>query len=367
MSSRPLSAPLQQRRADAVGNNSGRRPVAAVDEASRAAANHRLDLLTKPQGALGRLEPLAAQVCAVFHTLHPTIEQPVALVFAGDHGVADHGVSAYPRVVTMQMVMNFLSGGAAISVLTKAQGIDLWIVDAGIDGDLPSHPKLIDAKVRRGTRDMVVEPALTTEECERALRLGAEVVAEVISPPSNTVLLGEMGIGNTASAALLMHGLTGIPLDDCIGRGTGLDDRGLARKRAVLASAWARCAPPRRPSELLSEFGGCEIAMLAGAALAAASRGLLVLVDGFTVTVAVALAAQLDRHVLDYCVFAHCSAEHAHRALLAHLGVEALLNLDMRLGEGTGAAMAMPLVRAAIALLTEMATFDDAGVCGKPA
>ena len=367
MSSRPLSAPLQQRRADAVGNNSGRRPVAAVDEASRAAANHRLDLLTKPQGALGRLEPLAAQVCAVFHTLHPTIEQPVALVFAGDHGVADHGVSAYPRVVTMQMVMNFLSGGAAISVLTKAQGIDLWIVDAGIDGDLPSHPKLIDAKVRRGTRDMVVEPALTTEECERALRLGAEVVAEVISPPSNTVLLGEMGIGNTASAALLMHGLTGIPLDDCIGRGTGLDDRGLARKRAVLASAWARCAPPRRPSELLSEFGGCEIAMLAGAALAAASRGLLVLVDGFTVTVAVALAAQLDRHVLDYCVFAHCSAEHAHRALLAHLRVEALLNLDMRLGEGTGAAMAMPLVRAAIALLTEMATFDDAGVSGKPA
>ena len=367
MSSRPLSAPLQQRRADAVGNNSGRRPVAAVDEASRAAANHRLDLLAKPQGALGRLEPLAAQVCAVFHTLHPTIEQPVALVFAGDHGVADHGVSAYPRVVTMQMVMNFLSGGAAISVLTKAQGIDLWIVDAGIDGDLPSHPKLIDAKVRRGTRDMVVEPALTTEECERALRLGAEVVAEVISPPSNTVLLGEMGIGNTASAALLMHGLTGIPLDDCIGRGTGLDDRGLARKRAVLASAWARCAPPRRPSELLSEFGGCEIAMLAGAALAAASRGLLVLVDGFTVTVAVALAAQLDRHVLDYCVFAHCSAEHAHRALLAHLRVEALLNLDMRLGEGTGAAMAMPLVRAAIALLTEMATFDDAGVSGKPA
>jgi len=367
MSSRPLSAPLQQRRADAVGNNSGRRPVAAVDEASRAAANHRLDLLTKPQGALGRLEPLAAQLCAVFHTLHPTIEQPVALVFAGDHGVADHGVSAYPRVVTMQMVMNFLSGGAAISVLTKAQGIDLWIVDAGIDGDLPSHPKLIDAKVRRGTRDMVVEPALTTEECERALRLGAEVVAEVISPPSNTVLLGEMGIGNTASAALLMHGLTGIPLDDCIGRGTGLDDRGLARKRAVLASAWARCAPPRRPSELLSEFGGCEIAMLTGAALAAASRGLLVLVDGFTVTVAVALAAQLDRHVLDYCVFAHCSAEHAHRALLAHLRVEALLNLDMRLGEGTGAAMAMPLVRAAIALLTEMATFDDAGVSGKPA
>jgi nicotinate-nucleotide--dimethylbenzimidazole phosphoribosyltransferase len=360
MSSTLLSAPVQQSRADA-----GRGPVAAVDEAMRTAANRRLDILTKPQGALGRLEPLAAQVCAVLRTLHPTIKQPVALVFAGDHGVADRGVSAYPRVVTTQMVMNFLSGGAAISVLAKAQGIDLWIVDAGIDSDLPSHPRLIDAKVRRGTRDLSVEPAMTTAEYERALQLGAKVVAEVISPASNTVLLGEMGIGNTASAALLMHGLTGIPLDDCVGRGTGLDDPGLARKKAVLASAWARRAPPQNALQLPSEFGGCEIAMLTGATLAAASRGLLVLVDGFTVTVAVALAAQLDRRVLDYCVFAHSSAEHAHRALLAHLGVQPLLNLDMRLGEGTGAAMALPLVRAAVALFTEMATFEGAGVSGR--
>ena len=367
MSSKPSSAPVPERRAGAARDNSGRGPVAAVDAASRAAANHRLDILTKPQGALGRLEPLAAQVCAVFRTLHPAIKQPVALVFAGDHGVADRGVSAYPRVVTAQMAMNFLSGGAAISVLAKAQGIDLWIIDAGIDADLPSHPRLIDAKVRRGTRDLVVEPAMTSKECERALQLGAEVVAEAISPASNTILLGEMGIGNTASAALLMHGLTGIALDDCVGRGTGLDDPGLARKKAVLASAWARPALPQSPAELLSEFGGCEIAMLTGAALAAAARGMLVLVDGFTVTVAVALAAQLDRHVLDYCVFAHCSAEHAHRALLAHLGVQPLLNLDMRLGEGTGAAMALPLVRAAVALLTEMATFEGAGVSGRAA
>src|SRR5256886_11279231 len=254
MSSKPLSAPVQQRRAAAASDNSGRSPIAAVDEPSSLAPPPPRNTPPNPQAALGRPEPLAAQVCAVFHTLHPTIEQPVALVFAGDHGVADRGVSAYPRVVTMQMVMNFLSGGAAISVLAKALGIDLWIVDAGTDGDLPSHPKLIDTKVRRGTRDMAVEPAITTEECECALRLGAKVVAEVISPASNTVLLGEIGIGNTASAALLMHGLTGIPLDDCVGRGTGLDDRGLARKRAVLASAWARCAPPRRPSELLSEL-----------------------------------------------------------------------------------------------------------------
>src|SRR5258708_25781894 len=168
MSSKPSSAPLQQRRADAASDNSGCRPVAAVDEATRAAANHRLDMLTKPRGALGRLEPLAAQVCAVSRTLHPTIAQPVALVFAGDHGVADRGVSAYPRVVTAQMVMNFLAGGAAISVLAKAQGIDPWIVDAGIEADLPFHPPLIDAKVPRSTRDMVVGPAVTSAECELA-------------------------------------------------------------------------------------------------------------------------------------------------------------------------------------------------------
>jgi nicotinate-nucleotide--dimethylbenzimidazole phosphoribosyltransferase len=339
--------------------------VPPVDEAARVAANHRLDTLTKPQGALGRLEPLAAQVCAIQHTLTPAIVRPVAMVFAADHGVADRGVSAYPRAVTEQMVKNFLAGGAAINVLAKLQGIELWIVDAGVDGDCGNHPRLINAKIRRGTRDFVERAAMTPGECRDALLRGKEALEQVAVSGSNAVILGEMGIGNTAASALLMHGITGHPLADCVGRGTGLDDRGLERKRATLEAAVTRRTPPSDPLELLTEFGGFEIAMLTGAVLAAAGRRMLVLVDGFTGTVATALAARLDPAVLHYCVFGHCSAEHAHRALLAWLNVQPLLDVGMRLGEGTGAAIALSTVHAALALFTDMATFEGAGVSGK--
>jgi nicotinate-nucleotide--dimethylbenzimidazole phosphoribosyltransferase len=339
--------------------------IPPVDEAMRAAALHRLDTLTKPQGALGRLEPLAAQVCAIQQTLTPAITQPVAIVFAADHGVADRGVSAYPRAVTEQMVKNFLAGGAAINVLAKLQGLELWIVDAGVDGDCGDHPRLIQAKIRRGTRDFVECAAMTPSECRHALRRGQEILEQAAVSGSNAVILGEMGIGNTAASALLMHSLTGLALGNCVGRGTGLDDLGLERKRATLEAALARCAPPHDALELLTEFGGYEIAMLTGAILAAAARRMVVLIDGFTVTVAAALAARIDASVLNYCVFGHCSAEHAHRALLAHLKVQPLLDVGMRLGEGTGAAVALSTVRAALALFTEMATFEGAGVSGK--
>jgi nicotinate-nucleotide--dimethylbenzimidazole phosphoribosyltransferase len=339
--------------------------IAAADAAIRAAADRRLDTLTKPLGALGRLEPLAAQICAVQRTLTPAIAHPVAVVFAGDHGVADRGVSAYPRAVTGQMVKNFLAGGAAINVLARLQGMELWIVDAGVDGDCGPHPRLIAAKIRRGTRDLTVEAAMTAEECGTALTRAAGLIEELVPAGGNTVVLGEMGIGNTASAALLMHGLTGLPLADCVGRGTGLDDAGLERKRAVLAAAFARRPPARTPEELLAEFGGYEIAMLVGALLGAAERRHLIIVDGFTVTVAAALAARIEPRVLDYCVFGHCSAEYAHRALLAHLRAEPLLDLGMRLGEGSGAAVALSVVQAAIELFTKMATFEGAGVSEK--
>jgi nicotinate-nucleotide--dimethylbenzimidazole phosphoribosyltransferase len=297
--------------------------------------------------------------------LKPSITRPVAIVFAADHGVAERGVSAYPRAVTEQMVKNFLAGGAAISVLARLQGMQLWIVDAGVDGDCGSDPRLITAKIRRGTRDFVEEAAMTRDECRNALHQGREALARVTASGSNTIILGEMGIGNTASAALLMHGVTGHRLADCVGRGTGLDDRGLDHKRATLEAAVARRAPPDDPVELLTEFGGYEIAMLTGAILAAAARRMLIVVDGFTVTVAAALAALMDRSALDYCVFGHCSAEYAHRALLAHLNVQPLLDVGMRLGEGTGAAVALSTVRAALALFTDMATFEGAGVSGK--
>jgi len=341
--------------------------VPPADEAIRGAALRRLDSLTKPLGALGRLETLAAQVCAAQRTLEPVIAHPVALVFAADHGVADRGVSAYPCAVTAQMVKNFLSGGAAISVLARQQAIELWIVDAGVDGDCGSHPRLIGAKVRRGTRDLAAEAAMSDAECRQALERSRDLIDQVVPSGGNTVLLGEMGIGNTAAAALLMHGLTGLPLADCVGRGTGLDDAGLERKRTVLASAFRRRPPPQHPLELLAEFGGYEIAMLVGALMGAAARRHVIILDGFTVTVAAALAARIEPKVLDYCVFGHCSAEHAHRALLAHLGVQPLLDLGMRLGEGSGAAIALSVVRAAVALFTGMATFEGAGVSEKTA
>ena len=339
--------------------------VPPVDETIRAAAYRRLDLLTKPRGALGRLEPLAAQICAIQKTLDIRIAQPVGIVFAADHGVADRGVSAYPREVTAQMVANFLHGGAAISVLARLQEVELWIVDAGVDGDLNAHPRLIEAKIRRGTRNFMEEPAMTPQECAAALQCGRDVVERVTPPGGNTLILGEMGIGNTAAAAMLTHGLTGRELIDCIGRGTGLDDAGLERKRQLLAQALERRAAPQDPLELLAEFGGYEIAMLTGAVLAGAARRTLILVDGFTVTVAAALAAKFAPGVLDYCVFGHCSAEHGHHALLEHLQVQPLLNLGMRLGEGSGAAVALSVVRAAVALFTQMATFEGAGVSNR--
>jgi len=338
-----------------------------LDEAIRAAACRRLDALTKPLGALGHLEPLAAQICAIQRSLTPAIVHPVAVVFAGDHGIADRGVSAYPRAVTEQMVKNFLSGGAAISVLAQLQGADLWVVDAGVDADCAKHPRLIEAKIRRGTRDFAIEAAMRREECLNALAKGGAVVDQVVPDEGNTLLLGEMGIGNTAAAAMLMHGLTGQPIADCVGRGTGLDDAGLERKRSVLAAALERRAAPSDPVELLVEFGGYEIAMLVGAMLQGASRRMLIIVDGFTVTVAAALAARIEPRILDYCVFGHCSAEHGHRALLSQLGVQPLLDLGMRLGEGSGAAVALSVVRAAAGLFTNMATFAGAGVSEKNA
>jgi nicotinate-nucleotide--dimethylbenzimidazole phosphoribosyltransferase len=338
-------------------------PVPPVDETVRARAKRRLDVLTKPLGALGRLEPLAAQVCAIQGTLEPAVVRPVAVVFAGDHGVADRGVSAYPRAVTGQMVQNFLAGGAAISVLARLQGLELWIVDAGVDGDCGEHTRLINAKVRSGTRDFVTEPAMTREDCLEALARGRAALQR-ISEGSNTVVLGEMGIGNTASSALLMHRLTGCALEDCVGRGTGLDDAGLERKRATLAAASARVAT-EDPLELLAQFGGFEIAMLTGAILACAARRMVILIDGFTVTVAAALAGRLNPAVLAYCVFGHCSAERAHRRLLEHMGVAPLLDVGMRLGEGSGAAVAVGVLRASLALFREMATFESAGVSDK--
>jgi nicotinate-nucleotide--dimethylbenzimidazole phosphoribosyltransferase len=326
---------------------------------------HLLDHKTKPVGSLGRIEALALQIGLVLGTEAPRLEQPQLVVFAADHGLAARGVSAYPSDVTWQMVENFLAGGAAVSVLARQHGIALTVVDCGVRHDFAPRPGLLQRKVAPGTADALDGPAMSRAQCEQAIQVGRDVVRSV---PGNAVLLGEMGIGNTSAAALLLARLTGSDLVDCVGAGTGLDEAGIARKRAVLAQVLARHANATAPLDALAAFGGFEIAALAGAVLEAASQRRVVVVDGFITTAAVLVARALDPLVLQRCVFSHRSGECGHGLMLRHLGPDprtparALLALDLRLGEGSGAALAWPLLVSACALLREMASFEAAGV-----
>ena len=343
----------------------------APDLALLPAINHKIDQKTKPPGALGRLEDLARQAALAQQTLTPELRQPHLLVFAADHGIAAEGVSPYPAEVTQQMVRNFAAGGAAINVFCRLHGLTLQVIDAGVSGsgfaDLGGLVR--DERVAAGTRNFRHEPAMTAAECAEALRRGAALADELHHTGCNVLGLGEMGIGNTSSAAVLLHLLSGVPLADCVGRGTGLDDAGLARKLAVLTAAVAAHPTLDRadPRAVLATFGGLEIAQMAGAMLQAATHRMLVLVDGFIGGAAALVAARLDANVLPYCVFSHQSAEAGHRLMLDALGARPLLQLDLRLGEGTGAALAYPLLQAAVAFLNEMASFESAGVSNKEA
>ena len=322
---------------------------------------------TKPLGALGQLEQLALQIGRIQKTLTPALANPQILVFAGDHGAAKAGVSAYPQDVTWQMVENFLAGGAAINVFAKHNGLGLRVIDAGVAHDFGARDGLVDAKVGPGTRNYIEEPAMSAHECAAALVKGAEIARKLANEGCNVLGFGEMGIGNTASASLITHVLTGASLDDCVGRGTGLDDAGLARKRDLLAQAVARAALPADadPMNVLAEFGGFEIVMMAGAMLGAAERGMTLLIDGFIVTSALLAASRIAPAIREYCIFCHRSAEPGHLAQLAELQADPLIDLGLRLGEGTGAALAWPLVSASVAFLNEMASFASAGVSEK--
>ncbi|HJV71178.1 nicotinate-nucleotide--dimethylbenzimidazole phosphoribosyltransferase [Ideonella sp.] len=329
------------------------------DAALAARVQHRIDHKTKPLGALGRLEALALQLALIQGTGHPRLEAPQLVVFAADHGIAARGVSAYPSDVTWQMVENFLAGGAAVSVLARQHGLALTVVDCGVRHEFGPRPGLVDAKLAAGTADSSRGPAMPRALCEAALDRGAALLRGL---PGNVLLLGEMGIANTSAASLLMSRLTSLPLADCVGRGTGLDDAGLARKLTVLGEALALHARATEPLDALAAFGGLEIATMAGAVLQAAAERRLIVVDGFITTAAVAVAAALAPAVLQRCVFAHASAESGHARWLAALGVQPLLDLGLRLGEGSGAALAWPLVASACRLLDEMASFESAGV-----
>lgn len=330
----------------------------AADEAELMA---RIDGKTKPVGALGALETLAASIARTRRTLTPRLETCSLTIFAADHGIAAEGVSAYPQEVTRQMVLNFLGGNAAANVLARSVGATLRVVDAGIAGEPITHPALVSGRVGPGTRSFLHGPAMTPTELEAAIGVGRALGR---SDSADVACFGEMGIGNTSSASLVAHKLTGIPLDDLVGRGTGLADPGLSRKRDVLGRAGARTASVLSPREALAEYGGFEIAMMTGAMLGAASVRRVVVVDGFIASVAALAAVYMEPSAREPMVFAHRSAERGHAGILAHLGAEPILDLGLRLGEGTGALLAWPIVKAAAAMLSEMSSFESAGVSG---
>ena len=325
---------------------------------------HLLDHQTKPPGSLGRIEALALQIGLIQLTERPQLNAPQLLVFAADHGLAAQGVSAYPSDVTWQMVENFLAGGAAVSVLARQHGLALTVVDAGVRHEFAPRTGLLERKIGAGTADSSEGPAMSAAQCAQALAGGRAVVRDL---PGNVVLLGEMGIGNTSSAALLLARLGGFALPECSGRGTGLDDAGLAHKRAVLERVLTRHATATEPVEALAAFGGFEIAMLVGAALQAAQERRVIVVDGFIVGAAILVASRIEPGVLACCVFAHRSDEAGHGLMLRHFNTTPLLDLGLRLGEGSGAALAWPLIDSAVRLLNQMASFEAASVSNRAA
>lgn len=327
------------------------------------ALREKIDQKTKPLGALGQLESIALQVGLVQNTPTPVLKHPVMMVFAGDHGIVAEGVSPYPQEVTHQMVLNFLTGGAGINVFAKQAGMQVRVVDAGVNHTFPAYPHLIDVKVGMGTRNFAHEPAMDVSQAETAIARGARLVHHEVGLGTNVFGFGEMGIANTSSAAVLMAILTDTPIAQCVGRGTGLDDAGLIKKTAVLEKAMLRHGTLHQdPLQVLATYGGFEIAMMVGAMLGAAEARALLLIDGFISTAALLVAARLCPSILEYCVFAHCSDETGHARLLAALNATPLLRLNMRLGEGTGAALAFGLVQSSVAFLNEMASFASANV-----
>ncbi|MDO4769238.1 MAG: nicotinate-nucleotide--dimethylbenzimidazole phosphoribosyltransferase [Brachymonas sp.] len=325
----------------------------------RAGLQSLLDDKTKPLGSLGRLEQLAVQIGLILQTTRPVLQQPQMLVCAGDHGLAKLGVSAYPQDVTWQMVENFLAGGAAVNVLARQHGIALTVADCGVAHDFAPREQLRLCKVAPGTADSTQGPAMTPEQCQQAMANGRALVQSL---PGNVLMLGEMGIGNTSAAALLLARLGGHDIALCTGAGTGLDDAGIQRKTAILARALAANPQATQPLDALAALGGLEIATMVGAFLQAALENRVILVDGFIVCSALLVAARIEPLVLQRCVFAHQSDERGHALMLQTLNAQPLLNLGLRLGEGSGAALAWPLLPAACAILNEMASFSQAGV-----
>ncbi|WP_057954626.1 nicotinate-nucleotide--dimethylbenzimidazole phosphoribosyltransferase [Salinivirga cyanobacteriivorans] len=326
---------------------------------------YKINNKTKPPGSLGKLEKIALQIGKIQQTESPKLINPCIMVFAGDHGVVEEGVSPFPQEVTHQMVLNFLNGGAAINVFAGQNSISLQIIDAGVNFDFTEHPALNNQKVAKGTRNFAKEPAMSIDQCNEALQRGADLVSEKYKEGTNIIGFGEMGIGNTTAASALFSAYSGLEPAKTSGRGTGLDEDGVSHKAEVIQKAINKYGNNLSAIEILATYGGYEIAMTTGAMLKAAELGMCILVDGFIITSALIAAQALSKHVVDYCIFSHQSNEQGHRLMLEYLDAEPIMQLDLRLGEGTGAAIAYPVVKSAVNFLNEMASFDDAKVSNK--
>ena len=332
------------------------------DSEIKKALQHKIDLKTKPLGALGVLEDIAFKIGTIQQSLSLTISKPTIVVFAGDHGIATKGeVNPFPQEVTSQMVYNFVNGGAAINVFSNTNNLDLKIVDAGVNHNFAPDLNIINAKIAFGTKNYQDEPAMSLEQCNDALKKGAAIVSDIHKNGCNTIGFGEMGISNTSSASLLMAHFTNINIESCVGSGTGLDTNGISKKVQILTEVFNNYQP-KNPIEALATFGGFEIVMMCGAMLKAAELKMTIISDGFIVTSALLAAQAINKNVLDYVLFSHNSNEQGHVKMLDFLKVKPLLNLGLRLGEGTGAALAIPLIQASVNFLNQMASFESAGI-----
>lgn len=336
--------------------------IARPEQAIKEALTDKINNLTKPKGSLGTLEELALQIGLIQQTLTPTLQRPQNIIFAADHGIVDEGVSLSPKEITWQQISNFLHGGAGINFLCRQHGFELKIVDAGVDYDLPYEKGIINKKVRKGSRNYLHEAAMTEEEMNLCIEQGAEVARQSHSEGCNVISFGEMGIGNTSSSSLWMTCFTGIPLEECVGAGSGLDNAGIRHKYNVLQQALDNYRGDGSAKDLIRYFGGLEMVMAVGAMLQAAELRMVILVDGFIMTNCMLAASKLYPEVLEYAVFCHQGDETGHKSVLRAMGAKPLLDLGLRLGEGTGAVCAYPIVDSAVRMINEMDNFAHASI-----
>lgn len=334
-----------------------------VEHTIESEINEKIDNLTKPKGSLGRLEELASKICLIQQTLSPELRSPHNILFAADHGILEEGVSVSPKEVTWQQLSHFSKGGAGINFLCEQHGFKLVLVDAGVDYDIPSGHGIIDKKVRKGTRNFLHEAAMTPDELDLCVERGAEVVRNIFAATgSNVISFGEMGSGNTSPSAVWMHLFTGIELEKCIGAGAGLDTPGIRHKYNILSEAIANYSGEDNPEAKIAWFGGYEMAMAMGAMMQAAELGMVILVDGFIMTSVILAATQFYPQILDYAIFGHQGDESGHKRMLDAMGVKAILHLDLRLGEGSGAVCAYPIVESAVRMINRMDSFQSVNV-----